>query len=948
MAGTNVPALTRHIAIALLSVLAAAAPVATALEGPPIFSSARRAAGGGAETGEGGFSAGGLLGDGIDFKGGMLDWEEDDEGNRVAILRNYAVVILPQLTVSARNIVLNVEHQELYAEGDVLFDESGGNAFYCDQLTFNYQEWNGLAKNIRIKMDREDVELPVRDFLDDAPSTSLTASSVSLNDAASGEGMGQLRRMYVQAQELRAHDQNTFELIDAKVTPSSFARPHWYFNSPAALYRQGEKIEAYHNTVRVNKWPVLYFPYLIRDLQYDWPWMRLSFGNTGDYGFFFKSQWGWKFNENPDAWFRMNKLIFDVDLFSRRGVGLGVESTYEIGDWDSWGKFKLYGVYEFLTSNGRDEERALNKNENRIYSRHPLFTQDLYRNDFRWAIDWEHYQEFNELWDVRAEVHLYHDRDYLKEYDPVKFWNSKEPENSIVFRRLDKNWELEFVASSRLSNKWMTQTEYLPEARLTVPGYQIGDSNIVFKNDMRVGVVNKRFDEDEYKYERWDNIYYNDKGEVVPSNGLFTWDPLTGHSKSRLYDQDNYGTAFRAINEMRLEAPYKAGNVTFKPWIGLRTSYYSKTLGSDFDIFQLATMTQEGYNGLSPYAQSGVRAADRYGTYHPGLRYKDGSGEYDVSVPLGIDLSTRMYTVFGAEDEWRLITEPKFKWQENTRGRLDYDNDVYPYDSYDKYQRQRRFSLEMSSKLQSRFFGSHEKDGDVDEAVHDFMDFSFGVHQYPRKEDRNVVNHGSRWSEFTSDIVLRPTKNLSLSGSFSYDIDDKKTNRAIVSADWRLNDLWRVYASHYQYRGNYWGAPDASPSTQTHMAVRTKLWNDSSHYSVEGAVAYEWKDSDENWEQNKYGVRHGFNKYRGTLFRDMDTFEMSLSYVRDRHADNHGVYFALSPKSFTGYERPAPSYTMEIEELSQGRYAANTAHFLENGYRIDPPARDADIKDIQF
>ncbi|MCC8165361.1 MAG: hypothetical protein LIQ31_04235 [Planctomycetes bacterium] len=256
-----------HLCLMVAAAVAALVSAATAIEGPPGFNpgdaSIFGGSGGGGLGGLGGGSGsgatGGLLGEGIDFRGGMLDWEEDEEGHRVAILRNYAVVILPQLTISARNMVLNVELQEIYAEGDVLFDEAGGNAFYCDQLTFNYQEWQGLAKNIRIRMDREDVELPVRDFLDDQPSVSMS-NNRSLNDApdqTDGGRFSQLKRMDVQATELRAHDANTFELIDAKISPSGFTRPHWYFHAPAALYRQREKIESYHNTVRIGKMPVL-------------------------------------------------------------------------------------------------------------------------------------------------------------------------------------------------------------------------------------------------------------------------------------------------------------------------------------------------------------------------------------------------------------------------------------------------------------------------------------------------------------------------------------------------------------------------------------------------------------------------------------------------------------------------------------------------------------------
>ncbi len=914
-----------------------------AVEGPPGFNLGDAVSNAGGGDGDGGGLAGGLLGEGIDFRGGMLDWEEDEEGRRVAILRNYAVVILPQLTISARNMVLNVEMQEIYAEGDVLFDEAGGNAFYCDQLTFNYQEWKGLAKNIRVKMDREGVELPVRDFLDFTPSTSMTGSN-SINDAGTGEAgipVGQLKRMYVQAQELRAHDRNTFELVDARVTPSSFARPHWYFHSPAALYRQTEKIESYHNTVRIGRLPVLYFPYLIRDLQYDWPWMSLSGGSTGDYGFFLRSQWGWRLRDRPNAKLKVDRLVFDLDLFTNRGIGVGAETTYRVGDLESLGKLKVYGVWEGFATDGEDTDRAYDKNETRIFAGHPNFSPDFYQNKFRWAVDWEHYQQLNDLWDVRAEAHLYHDRDYLKTYDPTRYWNDKEPENSIDVRRLDKNWELEFVASSRLSNSWANQAEYYPEARLTVPGLQIGDSNLYFKNDMRVGLVNRRFDEDEYRYSQ---TPYQDRDGIwhYPDRGPFGFDSHYGQSRSRLYDKDNYGTMFRAFNEMRLEAPLPLwGMFTLKPWVGLRTAYYSKTLGENYNWANPEHMAL--YPNLPPYIQNAMdQSKPPLGLYSSDLLYRKGSDEYNIAVPFGANLTTRLYTLFGANDQWRLISEPLVGWTENSRPRLDSRYELYPVDSYDQYWRERVFSYQMHWKLQRRNF---DQSSEKTVPERDVLDVNVAFHQYPRREDRHE-NGERRFSDVTADVIYRPIQHLSISGSVDWDPQDNTVNRAMGAVDWRINNYVRTSVSQYHYRGNYWRYPDASPSSQPHLAVRTKLWNDSSRYSLEGAVAYEWRDSN-NWRSDEDGVRHGFNKYRVSLFRDMDTFEMSLSYVRDRNADDHGIFFNLTPKSFMGYESPPPGYSMEIEELADGRYSQQS-RFADDGYLIDGPVRDADIKDVQF
>ncbi|MCC8179845.1 MAG: hypothetical protein LIP23_02905 [Planctomycetes bacterium] len=869
---------------------------------------------------------GDFLGEGIDFKGGMLDWEEDDEGRRVAVLRNYAVVILPQLTVQARNMVLNLELQELYAEGDVLFEETNGNSFYCDQITFNYSEWTGLAKNIKVKMDRQGVELPVRDFLDDTPSTSLSnAGGMGSINSTSDVAPGAVRRMYVQATELRAHDRYTFELIDAQISPSSFARPHWYFGSPAALLRRTEKIESYHNTVRVGRVPLLYFPYLIRDLQYDWPWMRASGGYSSNYGVYLRTQWGWQPNIRESSYIQTDKIILDLDYFTRRGVGIGLETTYKAGPLESLGKLKVYGVYEFAISDSRDLDRALNKNQDRIYRRYGNWEPSLYKDDFRWAVEWEHYQRFNEFWDVRAELNLYHDRDYLRDYDIAKYWNAKEPTNSIDIRRMNRTWELEFVAQARLANKWQTTPEYYPEMRFTLPGMQIGELPLFLKNDFRMGLVNRRFDEDEYFYTRNN------------ANGFFALDDY-GLPTSRLYDRDNYGTFFRAFNEMRLEAPIKVADIfTIKPWVGLRTAYYGDTVGTPFSHDEIMSWNTPGNPRLQDYE------AYNRGYFTPGQMRKKGSAETYWAVPFGAELSTRTYTIFGAHDQWRLINEPIISYLENTKPSLDYEREVLPVDRFDEYYRQRRFGFELHSKLQRRYFENSTNDNIPQR---DVLDFNIGLFYYPKERDQNTVNHGSKYSEISTDIIFRPTNRLSLSASADIDVDDGTFNRANMSVNWRLSNLFRVVVSHYHYRGHYWKFPDARQSSQTHIAVRTKLWNDNSRYSLEAAAGYEWRDtSDPN--TSRYGRRHGFNRYRVTLFRDLDTFELALSYVDDRNDDNKGVFFSLAPKSFMAYDRPPPTYSAVVETLPDGRYADSTS-YLGRGYLIDTPVMDADLKDLQF
>jgi hypothetical protein len=48
-----------------------------------------------------------------------------------------------------------------------------------------------------------------------------------------------------------------------------------------------------------------------------------------------------------------------------------------------------------------------------------------------------------------------------------------------------------------------------------------------------------------------------------------------------------------------------------------------------------------------------------------------------------------------------------------------------------------------------------------------------------------------------------------------------------------------------------------------------------------------------------------------------------------------------------GYDSPPPSYSVDVETLSSGRYPESVG-YLGAGYRIDSPVADADLKDVRF
>ncbi len=479
-------------------------------------------------------------------EGGEWHYLEDE---KAVVLLGRATVAKGGMTVEARNMVYFTDTREIYAEGDVVAQEPGGSLFYCDRLYYHMDERRGEADNVRLMGQ----DVSVRGARPVDVHTQLLGPNAGKETGWESEGAAlPYNRMFVNAKKMRALSADHFELFDPFVTTDNSASPVFGVSAQSAHYRRYEKIESWHNVLWVGGVPVFYFPYLIKDLRYDWPWMRASAGHSDDWGTYGLTTWGLDLDPDQDALFRLEKVFVDLDYREERGWATGLDFQYELGHRGGKGNVDTYWLKETEISRSDDLERA---EEDTEYG-------DTYRDDDRWKVEWWHQQPLAGGWDLRFDLNVYSDRDFLFEYFRRQFNEDKEPESFLSLRRLGDAWVFEAVAQPRL-NDFMTQEEYLPELRFKLPGYRLGDTPLYLTSETRVGIVNREFDEDANK--------------------------KTLREEFRVPGDREYGEFFRADYLMRVSAPLPLGEAfTFTPYVGGRATYYEELADDDDGHTRLA------------------------------------------------------------------------------------------------------------------------------------------------------------------------------------------------------------------------------------------------------------------------------------------------------------------------------------------------------------------------
>ncbi len=782
-----------------------------------------------------------IFGGELQVSGGMTDWVKD---KGAVIVRNYATVVIAGRTIRARNIILYWQTKHLYAEGEVSVEDPAGRSFFCDKLYWDWAQWRGQIDNIRLRIHDPGLvaEEPTATHITEKQPEMGARDSINPN----------FKAFAINATSARAISKDHMEAVGVTLTPSMFARPHWCITTQAVNVRRDQKVESWHNILRIGRVPVMYIPYIIKDLKYDWPWMQFSAGSDGDWGYYAKSKWGYDFDPDENKWFRLRKMFLDTDFYQNRGFGSGLEFEYEPGYGESVGFFDSYYIKESMIDDDDDEERAMADVAfpGQVYDGKTGYEKALYKDEDRYDLDWWHRQQFNNRFDLRLEAHKAGDRDFEKEYFRSKYDTKKEDENSADLRYIAKKWELELVASDR-SNDWQNQSSYMPELRFNVPGIRLGKTPFFLKHESTAGLVRKQYD------------------ETIRELGL-----RDSEVQRAAADKDKTDTFVRIHEDTRIYVPIKLGDWTLQPYAGQRATYYQKTYG----------------------------------------KLQDGKGGDEINfAPLyGADLSTTLYGFYQG-DTYRHTITPTIGYVANEKPTLNKLR-FYDIDYIDNYEKAHYLTFDLQQTLQKKVSKTESRD---------IVDLGMGFDYIPFDGEADELNDGKNFRDLHFDLTWRPKKNLTATSYAYFDPDDGEVTSARVTVDYTFSNRFRVYLAHDYRPGSETDDYRLPDSNITTLALRTQLWDENSHWSLEYALQYEHESDNSGYltDDGYYigSVEQGVKQQKITFIRNMDTVELGLSYIIE-DGDN-GFMVELQAKGWKQEGRGPDSANDGMEKLDSSRYS---------------------------
>ena len=854
-------------------------------------------------AGDGIFSQ--VFGDNFNVTGGTLNYLPAK--NAVMVL-DYALLTIQGRTIQARNIVYFTDTKKLYAEGDVSVNDPKGTYLNCDQLYFDLNSWKGRARKVRMR--NEDNTVNTVDSLEEnninfSSNKSIGNSGLSFTDTTRGANqemdVGKMR-MNLTASDMRMVSKDHYEATNVVASPSNYANPHWSIASTSVNIRNGEKVEAFNNVIKIGKIPIFYFPYLIYDLQYDWPLYTTSFGHDNKQGYYWLNRLGWKF-KNPEfdkdgnkivRFAQLDNVFANVDFRSNRGYGLGAELGYSvkgIGLGGS-GNFRGYWTKEIYISDGDD---IIRRNEDIKYNRNDWskynYNNDtgLYGHKNRYLIEWWHTQHLTEELDVRAQANYYSDPDFLKEYFLNEWRLFEEKKTNATLRYIGDHFVTEMIVQGRI-NDFQTQTDYMPEWRASLPGFKLFDLPVYLQSDIRAGLLRHRFDK------VLSDLSENKAGREDLLNQEY-----------RMHSDGETPWIGRVYNKTELTAPFDLGIINVRPHVGGFLAGYSK-----------------GYDG--------------------NYESTDG-GKFNAALTWGVDFSSRFYGYLGS---LRHLVEPTVSLvglEEPVTDR----SELYFLDDVDNYRKSHSLDFSLYQQLDTK-----NANGSTRRLARLKLTGGFILGENEARE----YNNNEVLKELVLDGAIYPIESLSLFGDASYSFESERVHTASIGMSYWFSKQLRAYLVH-GYNSGYtpaqkgvfgmYKAVDASVSNITTLALRTQLWNKHSRYSFEYAMSYQWDDQkayfNDITKTSNGEISSGLYSQRFALVRDLDTMELTVGAVINYLDSNQStIYFNLTPKGWLGIQR-APNGASSTTALDDnyGRYAHPVPEKMlkeDAGYNTDTPAWD--------
>lgn len=268
---------------------------------------------------------------------------------------------------------------------------------------------------------------------------------------------------------------------NAGITSHDAEDPHWWLRADQTTLFPGERVIFKDLKLYAGETPIFWLPYLSQQLDAELGYHFVP-GGRSNLGLFIKNRYGVMLGgerdpvtgANDSAWLLAH---FQADLYSRRGLGLGLslfDTRAEEDDQFGWLKFSYINDLDPQASRSGIPRPPVNEDRYRVELAHRLKAWETQNADYF----------------VGANLTWLSDGFYLEDFDPALFNVNPNPDNTLFLNRRTANSFAQLNARVQLNSFYQSDTR-LPELSYDWFRQPFLDTDFLYESQTSAGVYRK-------------------------------------------------------------------------------------------------------------------------------------------------------------------------------------------------------------------------------------------------------------------------------------------------------------------------------------------------------------------------------------------------------------------------------------------------------------------------
>lgn len=398
-------------------------------------------------------------------------------------------------TLTADKVIFYRLTKDVEAFGNVRIEQAG-NTIFSDEARFNMDTQKGKMSGARISA---------------AP-------------------------FYAKADTIEKISDKEMWMYNGYFTTCDKDKPHYRLKTRRMDLSLGEKIVAKDLTFMLYDSPLTYMPYYMQPLNDNRPRVTVTPGMSKEWGYYVLSAWRYYFSE--DFLGRVH-----LDYREKKDLATGFDTKYNTN---------LFGEGFLRTYYMNERNIELKKPWASAFSE--MINKDLLKKEDvdvksrnttereRYRISLRHNWDVDDDTTIKAEYNRVSDADFLGDYYLREYEKSASTSSYFLFTHL-MPFSTFSVLGQKRTNRFLSEVEKLPEAKLDIASVEIGESNFYYSGVTSIANLNAK--------------------TAAPSD-------VTNHAN-------------RVDNENKLSYPKKIAFIETSPFVTFRETYYDRDADSSSD-----------------------------------------------------------------------------------------------------------------------------------------------------------------------------------------------------------------------------------------------------------------------------------------------------------------------------------------------------------------------------